>query len=348
MKLCPACSRVYDDDSLRFCLEDGTNLVDKSAATVAPPTLALPTQQSQIPTMKQAFQPASAPVDEAQGPPVVPPTTEKRRVLPWLLAAAALLFLGSSIVLAVFVMRPKSALLWHLTLEVDPATPDREAAVKQTVDILKSRLDAFGVSNFEVVRQGDGRITLNLPSVTDPERLKELITQGGKLELAHVISPPSPAPAQSYSTREAAVASFVGGAIPANRRVLPYSDRAEAQTDKKWIVVELPAIVNGGELRDARAAPSAYRGDNYNIQFSLKQSGAAKFGAWTAANINEYLGVVLNDEVKSVAYIKSQNTDQGQISGRFTRQSAEDLALALRTGALPAPVKLVNEVIDKP
>lgn len=346
MKLCPACSRVYDDDSLRFCLEDGTNLVDKSDATAAPPTLTLPTPQNQIPTMKQAFQPASAPVHDAQGPPVVPPITEKRSLLPWLLAAGALLLLGSSIVLAVFVMRPKSALRWHLTLEVDPATPDRKAAVKQTVDILESRLDAFGVSNFEVVPQGDGRITLNLPSVTDPERLKELITQGGKLELAHVISPPSPAPAQSYPTKEAAVASFVGGAIPANRRVLPYSDRAEAQAVKKWMVVELPAIVNASELRDARAAPNG--GDDYYIQFSLKQSGADKFGPWTAANINEYLGVVLNDEVKSVAYIKSQITDQGQISGRFTRQSAEDLALALRTGALPAPVKMVNEVIDKP
>jgi preprotein translocase subunit SecD len=79
----------------------------------------------------------------------------------------------------------------------------------------------------------------------------------------------------------------------------------------------------------------------------LNKSGADKFGAWTAANINEYIAVVLNDEVKSIAYIKSQITDQGEISGRFTKQSAEDLALVLRTGALPAEVKLTSETTDK-
>ena len=86
---------------------------------------------------------------------------------------------------------------------------------------------------------------------------------------------------------------------------------------------------------------------NYTISFSLKPDGAAKFGAWTGANINEYLGVVLNDEVKSIAFIKSQIDDQGEISGRFTKQSAEDLALVLRAGALPVPVRFVEERVDK-
>ena len=187
----------------------------------------------------------------------------------------------------------------------------------------------------------------------DAERLKQLIVASGKLELTHVVSPPSPAPAQTYSTKEAAVASFVGGVIPENRRVLPYVDRdsvsgSQDPNPRKWIVVEAPAIVTGGELRNANAARSSYGGDDYQIQFSLNKTGADKFGAWTAANINEYLGVVLNDEVKSIAYIKSQISDQGEITGRFTKQSAEDLALILRAGALPAPVKLVSETIDKP
>ncbi|HYU99385.1 MAG TPA: protein translocase subunit SecD, partial [Pyrinomonadaceae bacterium] len=60
-------------------------------------------------------------------------------------------------------------------------------------------------------------------------------------------------------------------------------------------------------------------------------------------NINEYMGVILNDEVKSIAYIKSQITDQGEISGRFTKQSADDLALTLRSGALPAPIEYQEE-----
>lgn len=346
MKLCPTCSRLYDDDHLRFCFDDGSSLVDKPAAAPAPPTLTLPASQTHVPTMKQVFEPAPV-----YGGPSIP---KKRSVLPWLLGAVALLLLAASVVVAVFVLRPKSALTWHLTLEVDPATPDRKAAVKQTVDVLKRRLDAYGVNNFQVVPRGDGQVVLNLPGLKDPERLKQLVIQGGNLELVHVVSPPSPQPTQTYSTKEQAIASFGGGAIPANRRVLLYLEREQAtgnpdQKPTKWVAVEWPAIINGDDLRDARAARSTYRGDdNYQIQFSLNKTGAEKFGAWTASNINEYLGIVLNSEVKSIAFIKSQITDQGEISGRFNKQSAEDLALVLRSGALPAPIKLISETTDKP
>jgi protein-export membrane protein SecD len=345
MKLCPACSRVYDDDNLRFCLDDGGSLVDKAAGTPAPPTLTLPASQSNVPTMKQVF----VPTDPMRNPPV----NKQRSVLPWLLGAVALLLLGSTIVLGVFLLRPKSPLRWHLTLELDQAAPDREAAMKQTVKVLEKRLDAYGVSNFEVLPQGDGRIVLNLPATADPERLKQLITQGGNLALVHVISPPSPQPVQTYSTKEEAIASLAG-TIPQNRRVVPYLDREPAsgspdQKPAKWVVVEWPAIIDGNDLRDARAARSTYRSDdNYDIQFSLNKTGSEKFGNWTGANINNYLGIVLNDQVKSIAYIKSQIFDSGEISGRFTKQSAEDLALVLRTGALPAAVTLVSETVDKP
>jgi preprotein translocase subunit SecD len=85
------------------------------------------------------------------------------------------------------------------------------------------------------------------------------------------------------------------------------------------------------------------RADDFEISFSLKKAGADKFGAWTGAHLNEYMGVVLNDEVRSIAYIKSQIYDQGQITGRFTQQSANDLALTLRSGALPAPIEYLEE-----
>jgi preprotein translocase subunit SecD len=75
----------------------------------------------------------------------------------------------------------------------------------------------------------------------------------------------------------------------------------------------------------------------------LKPTGAEKFGKWTGANINEYMGVVLNGEVKSAPYIKSQIFDQGEITGKFTQQSAEDLALTLRSGALPADIEYQEE-----
>lgn len=348
MKLCPACSRLYDDDKLKFCLDDGSNLVDKVPATPAPSTLVLPSSESPVPTMKQVFQPA-VPAGATVGGPV----NKKRSVLPWVLGAAGLLLLGSSIVLGVFLLRPKSSLRWHLIMEIDQATPNREAAVKETIKVLEKRLDAYGVSRVEILPQGDGRILLNLPGVKDPERLKQLIIQNGNLELVHVVGPPSPQAVQIYFTKEEAKASIVGGTGSASLQVVPYRDRDQTPAnsdpaDKKWVVVEIPPIVNGKDLSDARAARSPYGGtDNYQIQFSLNPAGADKFGAWTAANINNYLGIMLNDEVKSIAYIKSQITDSGEISGRFTKQSAEDLALILRTGALPAPVKFVSETTDQ-
>src|SRR4029079_10445759 len=113
---------------------------------------------------------------------------------------------------------------------------------------------------------------------------------------------------------------------------------------KQWVVVEMPAIIDGSELRNANAIPTqGGRSDDYEINFALKKAGAEKFGAWTGAHINDYMGVVLNGEVKSIAFIKSQIFDSGEISGRFTKESAEDLALTLRSGALPAPIEYLEE-----
>jgi len=248
-------------------------------------------------------------------------------------------------------LRPKSPLVWQIVVQVEGAGPDHEAAVTQTAAIIERRLDALGVSNSKVTREGD-RLRISLPNVSDRERLTKVITSGGRLELVAVVSPTNPAPVQTYNSKEEASASL-GGTVPANRRVLPYPDRSEdpginqnaanSQRSNRWVVVESPAIVDGYELRSAAAAPGYARDQTYQINFSLKPAGAEKFGAWTAANINTYIGVVLNDEVKSIAYIKGQIFDQGVINGRFTKQSAEDIANTLNSGALPAPVRIVEE-----
>jgi preprotein translocase subunit SecD len=232
-----------------------------------------------------------------------------------------------------------------------------EQATEQAKRIIESRLDAVGVAEPLVQRHGSQashQILVQMPGIHDPERVKQLLKAESKLELVHVISPPSPQSVQTYNTEEEAKASL-GGTVPPNRRVLPYAERNEpasatdqaatdaTQKQKKWVVIEQPAVVDGSELRSASATQSRAGADEYAISFALKPTGADKFGSWTGANINEYMGVVLNDEVKSIAYIKSQITDQGEISGRFTKQSAEDLALTLRSGALPAPIEYMEE-----
>jgi preprotein translocase subunit SecD len=246
-------------------------------------------------------------------------------------------------------------IIW--TLPVSAQTTLAEQATEQAQRIIESRLDAVGVAEPLVQRHGSQsshQILVQMPGLQDPERVKKVIGAESKLELVHVVSPPSPASAQTYSSEQEAKDSL-GGTVPTNRRVLPYSERNEpttangqqaadaAQKEKRWVVVESPAVVNGSELRSASATQSRAGSEDYQIAFALKPSGAEKFGTWTGANINEYMGVVLNDEVKSIAYIKSQISDQGEISGRFTKQSADDLALTLRSGALPAPIEYMEE-----
>jgi protein-export membrane protein SecD len=347
MKRCPTCSRVYDDMSLRFCLDDGTELVDKPAEE-QPATLVLPAGEQPQPTMKAFEPPPPPPVSAA----TMASSGSQRKLIIWIFVIGLGLPLLAGILDGACVMTRRQPLVWHLVLEVDPRTPDLNTAVSQTTEIIKSRLNAIGIRNFEVRPQGNaGQIAINLPNVRDPERVKQLITDYGKLEIVHVITPPSPMPVQTYATREEAIASLNStGAIPANRRVLPYPEREETtSTNKKpplkWVIVESPAIINGSDLRNASAVPG-YAND-YQISFALNKAGAAKFGSWTGANINEYMGVVLNDEVKSVAYIKAQIFDSGEITGRFTKQHAEDLALVLRAGALPAPVRLIEEKVDQ-
>jgi len=226
-----------------------------------------------------------------------------------------------------------------------------EQAVTQAERIIDSRINAFGVKEPTFQRHGaadSGQLLLQMPGVDDPERIKKLIGAESRLELMKIVSPPNPAPVQIYPTKEAAEQSIAGAK---NRRVLVYSDREETaankatadQQPKQYVVVEDPAVVDGNELRDASAVSRTGNDSDYQISFSFKPGGAQKFGEWTGKNIGNYMAVVLNDEVKSAAYIKSQIFDQGEISGRFSKATGEDLALTLKSGALPAEIEYQEE-----
>jgi preprotein translocase subunit SecD len=250
------------------------------------------------------------------------------------------------------VAKSGSTITWSLTPTAQRALA--EQATEQAHKIILSRLEGVGVVEPLVQRHGaqnSHQILVQMPGINDPERVKQLLKADSNLEMVHVVSQPNPAPVQTYNTKEEAEASL-GGKVPANRRVFPYAERnepttagqtAETSKEKKWVVVEWPAVVDGSELRNAAATQMRGGVEDYQISFAFKPAGAEKFGAWTGANINQYMGVVLNDEVKSIAYIKSQIFDQGEISGKFTRQSAEDLALTLRSGALPAKIEYQEE-----
>ena len=230
-----------------------------------------------------------------------------------------------------------------------------QQATEQAYNTIDRRINEFGVAEPTLAyhgAQGSNQILLQMPGERDPERVKKQMTVASKLELVHVISPPSPSPIQTFNTEKEAIDSL-GGTVPANRQVLPYKEKdepsaagqsadANAPKTEKFVIVERPAIIEGKELNRADAVQNQGAND-FMINFSLKPAGAQKFGEWTGANINQYMGAVLDGKVESIAFIKSQIFDSGQISGRFTQQSAEDLARTLRSGSLLAPIEYQEE-----
>ena len=249
-----------------------------------------------------------------------------------------------------------NTITWDMT---DRAKTDLGArATQDALKIIDSRINALGVAEPTLQEHGSSsshQILLQMPGITDPERVKDILKSESRLELMKVVSPNNPAPMTTYPTEEAAKQSL-GGTVPPNRRVLPYDDRNEPASagttpehkpgdPSSWVVVETPAVVDGSELRSAEAATAAPGGsdEGYHINFTLKPTGAQKFGAWTGSNVGAYMAVVLNDRVQSAPFIKSQINDSGQISGNFTKDSSNGLALTLRSGALPAKIIYLEE-----
>jgi preprotein translocase subunit SecD len=238
---------------------------------------------------------------------------------------------------------------WSLPVAVQKVLKDQ--AVTQAERIIESRINAFGVKEPTFARHGatdSGQLLLQMPGVDDPERIKALIGAESRLQLMKIVS--GQGNLQTYPTEQAAIQSL-GGSVPTNRRVLPYTERDAPvnpnlpadQQPKQFVVVEEPAVIDGNELRDAAAVSRTGNESDYQISFSLKPNGAQKFGEWTGKNVGNFMAVVLNDQVKSAASIREAIFDQGQISGRFTKATAEDLSLTLKSGALPAEIEYQEE-----
>src|SRR5437868_2740299 len=229
------------------------------------------------------------------------------------------------------------------TLDEGAANQLRDRATDQAKQIIENRVNAFGVTEPVVARQGgEGtyQILIQMPGVDDPERIKNVLKADSNLELRLEAKGTS-----VYPTREAAEQALKGLPNADQYEVFPYRERAAegGSGAEQWIIVEKSVVVSGIDMRDASARQSASGSANYEISFSLTPAGATRFAEVTGKNIGEFLCIVLDNEVKSRATIQSQIHDQGQITGTFTKRQAEDLALILRSGALPAKAVYLEE-----
>jgi preprotein translocase subunit SecD len=270
----------------------------------------------------------------------------RHRLLTPLLVAALVAF-AASCRYAGRAFGPKDEGGIYLVIAVKADAAQLDQAVARTVEVMRARCEQLNV--YCKVERGVGdksnRIRLNISTREDPERVKGVILSQG-LELRAVVSPLSPSPVETYATQEEAAE-----AAGADKDVLPYRqdiDGEGAGGARKFIVVERAPIVTGRDISRAEAVPPTGGSKDYSVNFTLRPEGAVRFGQWTGSHINHYLAMTLNKEVRSVAYVRSQIFDAGQISARFTKEQAEDAALVLNSGELLAPIEALEEGVYRP
>jgi preprotein translocase subunit SecD len=219
-----------------------------------------------------------------------------------------------------------------LVLKTSSAANIRNQALMQAMDTIRRRVDALGVVEPTIAEygQGDFELVVQLPGVDDPTRVKDIMQSTALLALKLVQDGP-------YSSREGALAAH-GGVLPPDTELLSGTENGT----ESWYVLNRIAAVTGRDLTGAD--PSHDESGRPDIDFTLNRDGAERFGRVTGANIGKQLAIVLDNRVYSAPVIHGQINDRGQITGgNFTPQSAQDLALVLRSGALPAAIIYQSE-----
>ncbi|MBN9562516.1 MAG: protein translocase subunit SecD [Alphaproteobacteria bacterium] len=213
----------------------------------------------------------------------------------------------------------------QITLTLSPVALNARAtaAVQQSIEIVRRRIDETGVADPQITRQGEQRIVVQLPGIEDPNRVKELLGKTAHMTFQLVDENANPAS---------------GGPPPPGDEFLPMQN----QPNQK-IAVRRRVDVDGGDLTDARAGSNPQTGD-WVVNFTFNSVGARRFADITRANVNRRFAIVLDNQVISAPVIREPITGgRGQISGNFNAQSANDLAVLLRAGALPAPLTVIEE-----
>jgi preprotein translocase subunit SecD len=221
-----------------------------------------------------------------------------------------------------------------LTIKSDVAFYLRDQAVRQSEETLWNRVDELGLTEPTIQRQGGpggNRIIVELPGVEDPERVKNIIKTTAKLEWKMVMGGPA-------MTEEALLEPH-GGVVPEDMEVVKGDPK---RTEGGYYLLSRVATVTGKDLRMARRSVDEW--NNPAVSFTLNPEGGRRFAQTTGENVGENLAIVLDGRVQSAPRIDERiSGGSGIIHGRYTIEEAEDMALVLRAGAMPAEVKYLEE-----
>jgi preprotein translocase subunit SecD len=227
---------------------------------------------------------------------------------------------------------------YTLTMKPQMLADLKNRAVTQAIETIRNRIDALGVSEPTIQEHGAGtsyQILVQLPGVDDPERVKSIMQSTAVLEIKQVLDGPYPS--------EQAALQAKGGILPPDAILMSgHSAPGTPGDEQAWYVVSRVSAVRGKDLRDAQASTDQM--GQPSVHFNLTGEGGQRFFNFTSAHVGERLGVVLDNKVQEVANIKEPIRDTGEISGgSMTSQQAKDLSMILRSGALPAGIKYLEE-----
>ena len=217
-----------------------------------------------------------------------------------------------------------------LTLGEQAIKERTDSAVQQSIEIVRRRIDETGVREPTIIRQGEDRILVQLPGIDDPERVKRLLGKTAKMTF-HLVD------------NQVGIAEAMAGRLPPGDVLLPDAHQKTSDGQPRMYVIEKRVRLSGDSLVNAQPGTDPRTGEPV-VNFRFDAAGGKRFGQVTRDNVNRLLAIVLDGQVISAPNINEPILGgSGQISGNFTFQSAQDLALLLRAGALPAPLVILEE-----
>src|SRR5579871_1327423 len=239
---------------------------------------------------------------------------------------------------------PGDPTAYLLTMRPTFLAQTEENTMQQSLETIDRRINALGLTEPTIQRRGragqDNEILVQLPGESDPSRAKQVIQAGGQLEL-RLVEDPNP-----YPSEAAALAAHGGILQPGTEVVRGRNEsRTPGQQDSgdSWYVLSRVPVVTGRDLRNATENRNTEMPGQYQVNFTLSTDAARRFGPFTEQNKGRQMAIVLEKKVYSAPVIQSRIDDQGRIDGNFSQESAHDLALVLRAGALPASIKYLEE-----
>jgi len=233
---------------------------------------------------------------------------------------------------------------YTLTLRAAAIAQIKDSTMTQSLETIERRINALGLTEPTIQRRGgrnDNEILVQLPGEGDPTRAKAVIQAGGQLELRLVED------VRTYSSESEALAAH-GGILPPGTELVP--GRSETRnasgiqdTGVTWYVLSRAPVVTGRDLRSAIETRNTNNPGQFQVNFTLSPEAARRFGPFTETNKGRQMAIVLEHRVYSAPVINGRIDDSGLIEGNFSQESAHDLALVLRAGALPASIKYLEE-----